>query len=69
MSLVCNKMVLVLSAGLAVSLTFSFLVMPLNRFRANRFYGAVLVIIYVVFLTVCIVFEFTVMKNGNENCF
>ena len=68
-SLVCNKMTLVLSVGLGISLVFSFLVMPLRKFQATKPYGFFLVFIYIVFLSVCIVFEFTVMKKGADTCF
>ena len=62
-------MTLVLSAGLCVSLCFSFIVMPVMRFRASKIYGIILVILYVVFLAVCIIFEFTVMEKGHASCF
>eukprot|EP00092_Neocalanus_flemingeri_P035003 GFUD01038087.1.p1 GENE.GFUD01038087.1~~GFUD01038087.1.p1 ORF type:complete len:573 (+),score=74.19 GFUD01038087.1:326-2044(+) len=68
-ALVCNKMTLVLSVGLGVSLAFSFLVMPIRKFQATKLYGFILILIYVVFLSVCIVFEFTVMKKGDDTCF
>jgi len=68
-SLVCNKMTLVLSVGLCISLVFSFLVMPLRKFQANKLYGSILIVMYVIFLSVCVVFEFTLMKNGNDSCF
>jgi len=68
-SLVCNKMTLVLSIGLVVSLVFSLIFLPIRKFQATKFYGIVLILIYIVFLSVCIVFEFTVMKNGDDTCF
>jgi len=68
-SLVCNKMTLVLSMGLCISLVFSFIVMPLRKFQANKLYGAILIVMYVIFLSVCVVFEFTLMKNGDDSCF
>ena len=62
-------MTLVLSAGLCISLGFSFIIMPFLKYRATKIYGIALVILYLVFLTVCIIFEFTVMKDGNDSCF
>lgn len=68
-TLVCNKMTLVLSVGLGISLVFSFLFMPIRKFQATKPYGFFLILMYVVFLSVCIVFEFTVMKGGDDTCF
>jgi len=68
-SLVCNKMTLVLSVGLGISLVFSFILMPIRKFQANKPYGFILILMYVVFLSVCIVFEFTLMKHGDNTCF
>ena len=62
----CTKMTLVLSAGLCVSLGFSFTVLPLRRFQAGKLYGLSLVAMYGVFLAICIVLEFTVMKHHKE---
>lgn len=62
-------MTLVLSVGLCLSLVFSFVVMPVMKFRATKLYGFILILIYCVFLAVCITFEFTVMKKGNGACF
>ena len=62
-------MTLVLSVGLCLSLVFSFVVMPIMKFRATKLYGFILILIYCVFLGVCITFEFTVMKKGNGACF
>ena len=66
---VCNKMTLVLSAGLCISLCFSFIIMPIMRFKATKIYGIILIILYAVFLAICITFEFTVMEKGNPSCF
>ena len=66
----CTKMTLVLSAGLFISLSFSFIWLPLRKFYASKTYGVILVIFYVVFLTICIVMEFTMdKKQGHDKCF
>jgi len=56
-----NLMTLTLSVGLGSALLFSFLLLPLMKFMASRLYGAGLLVIYVVFLAICIVIEFTLM--------
>jgi sodium/potassium/calcium exchanger 6 len=56
-----NRLTLTLSVGLAVSLLFSFLVLPLLRFRASRLYGAGLLGIYVAFLVGALVVEFKLL--------
>ena len=69
-SSVCTKMTLVLSAGLFISLSFSFIWLPLRKFYASKLYGVILVIFYVVFLVICIVMEFTIKKGeGHDKCF
>ena len=65
---VCTKMTLALSAGLFISLSFSFIWLPLRKFYASKSYGIILVIFYVVFLIICIVMEFTI-KEGHDQCF
>ena len=62
-------MTLVLSAGLCISLSTSFILLPFLKYRATKIYGITLVILYLVFLTICIIIEFTVMKDGNDSCF
>jgi len=66
--LVCNKMTLVLSGGLFISLSFSLIIMPIMKFRANKYYGIALIVFYFIFLAVCIIIEFTVMGDGNDSC-
>ena len=59
---VYNKMVVVLTASLAVSLITSLIMMPVSRFRAKRAHGFVLVAIYVVLLSAALLVEFTVIE-------
>jgi len=66
--LVCNEMTLVLSGGLFISLSFSLVIMPIIKFRANKYYGITLILFYCIFLAVCIILEFTVIENGNDSC-
>ena len=61
-------MTLVLSAGLVISLSFSFIWLPIRKFYASKLYGIILVIFYVVFLIICIVIEVTT-RDGNDKCF
>ena len=61
-------MTLVLSAGLFISLSFSFIWLPIRKFYASKLYGIILVIFYVVFLIICIVIEVT-KKKGKDTCF
>ena len=61
-------MTLVLSAGLFISLSFSFIWLPIRKFYASKLYGIILVIFYVVFLIICIVIEIT-KKHGKDTCF
>ena len=68
-SLSCDMLTLVLSIGLAASLSFSYIYMPFMKFQATKLYGIILICIYVVFLIACLVTEFTVMQNGNGACF
>lgn len=56
-------MTLALSIGLGVSLSFSYILLPLSGFKATKLYGGALMVIYVVFLASCIVVEFTVMEK------
>ena len=73
-----DSMTAVLAIGLAVSLTFSYVLLPILNFKvpsrkniksffynfqATKLYGAALLGIYLVFLITCIVIEFTVMEN------
>ena len=58
-----DMMTLVLSSSLGISLVLTFLWLPLTKFKGTRVYGAVLLVIYVVFLIVAITVEFTVMKK------
>ena len=73
-----DSMTAVLAIGLAVSLIFSYVLLPILRFKvelkpaslklifsffqATKLYGAALLLIYLVFLITCIVIEFTVME-------
>merc|ERR1712210_293608 len=57
-----DSMTAVLAIGLAVSLIFSHVLLPILRFKATKLYGAALLLIYLVFLITCIVIEFTVME-------
>jgi sodium/potassium/calcium exchanger 6 len=56
-----NRMTLTLSVGLAVSLLFSLVALPLFRFRATRLYGVALLLIYIVFITAALVVEFKLL--------
>jgi len=60
-SLDFNLMTLTLSIGLGAALLFSFLLLPIIKFMASRVYGGLLLVIYAVFLAICIVVEFTLM--------
>jgi len=57
-----DSMTAVLAIGLAVSLVFSYVLLPILGFKATKLYGAALLLIYLVFLITCIVIEFTVME-------
>merc|ERR1712156_337302 len=57
-----DSMTAVLAIGLAVSLTFSYVLLPILNFKATKLYGMGLLAIYLVFLITSVVIEFTVME-------
>ncbi len=57
-----NPMVTCLSASFAAALLFSFIVMPLSKFRATRYHGFALLALYAGLLAAALVVEFAVIK-------
>ena len=56
-----NVMTLSLSMGLGSSLLFSFILLPCIKFTANKTYGSFLFVMYIVFLAICIIIEFSIL--------
>ena len=54
-----DSMVLVLSVSLGIALIANFIIWPLTKFKATRFQGGFLVILYVILLVAALIVEFT----------
>ena len=57
-----DSMVLTLAISLGIALLASFIGMPLTKFKATKYHGICLMVLYIALLTAAIVVEFTVIE-------